>query len=150
MSLAVLLAPNERNTRPICGSWTLKDVVGHLTVYELMGVTALKDLMEGHSPKFTKTIRNFEAFDEAQVVAKQGIDWSQALSEYRTVRKALVALVDNLSDEQPMRPFVAPWGSPITGYQYVFGLAIHEQEHAAILRCYTFTLPKRLRHYREA
>ncbi len=74
------------------------------------------------------------------------------MDEYRAVRKALVTLLDNLSDETLVRPFVAPWGSPITGYQFLFGLAIHEQEHAAILRntLRIRPLPKRLRHYRTA
>lgn len=150
MSLAVLLSSSERNTRPVCGPWTLRDVFGHISGYEFMGVMALKQLSEGETPSFTKTIRNFDAFNEAQVTAKQNLSWRQVLEEYRTVRRALVTLLDVLSDGVLMQPFVAPWGSPITGYQYLIGLAVHEQEHAAILRraLHLPLLPKRLRHYR--
>ncbi len=152
MSLATLIPADARNTRPVCGVWTLRDVVGHLTAYEFMGVTALRDLALGSSPQFEKTIRNFDIFNEAQVLAKQAVSWNQILEEYRAVRKALSALLENLSDEQLQRPFVAPWGSAINGYQFVFGLAIHEQEHAADLRntLNLKPLPQRLRHYRPA
>lgn len=152
MSLAALVVPDQRSTRPVCGPWTLRDVIGHLAVHEFMGVTALKDLTAGQSPEYPKTVRNFDTFNEAQVLARQGIGWAQTIDEYRAVRQALVTLLDNLSEEELVRPFVAPWGSPITGYQYLFGLAIHEQEHAAVLRntLHLRPLPKRLRHYRAA
>lgn len=150
MSMSLLLQPSERNTRPITKASTLKDILGLITVYEYMGVTALKSLSEGKSPEFSKTIRNFETFNEAQIVARQGESWPKILEEYRLVRKGLINLLDHLSDADLMRPFVAPWGSPITAYQYVFGLAIHEQEQAAALRkaLHLAPLPARLRHYR--
>jgi uncharacterized damage-inducible protein DinB len=152
MALAGLIAADERHTRPVCGPWTLRDVLSHLTGYEFMAVTALRDLSAGRTPYFEKTIRNFDAFNEAQALARRDVAWPQTLDDYRAVRKALVTLVDTLSDAELTQPFTAPWGSPITGYQYVFGLAIHEQEHAAILRraLRLPALPRRLRHYRAA
>ncbi len=76
MSLAALIGSEERNKRPVCGHWTLRDVIGHLTTYEFMGVTALKDLAGDETPQFSKTIRNFNTFNEAQVVARRSVDWA--------------------------------------------------------------------------
>lgn len=151
-ALSSLIEARERITRPVCGSWTLRDVLGHITIYEVMGVIALQAISAGESPRFPKTIRRFDTFNEAQVVARQRVDWPQALSEWRAVRKALVTLLDQATDEGLARAFTAPWGTTISGYQYVFGLAIHEQEHAAALRqsLDLAPLPQRLRHYRAA
>jgi hypothetical protein len=150
MALAGLIEVGERHTRPVCGAWTLRDVFSHLTVYEFTAVTALRDLSAGRTPHFEKTIRNFDAFNEAQALARRDVEWPQTLDDFRAVRKALVTLIDTLPDAGLMQPFIAPWGSLITGYQYVFGLAIHEQEHAAVLRraLRLPALPRRLRHYR--
>lgn len=152
MALAGLIAPDERHTRPVCGSWTLCDVLGHLTLYESMGVTALSALANGKQPQFDRTIRNFDTFNDAQALARRHIDWDQTLAEYKAMRKALMKLVDQLSESKLMIPYMAPWGSPITGYYYVFSLGLHEQEHAAILRqaLGLSALPGRLRHYRPA
>lgn len=150
MSMSQLVPPDARNKLPVKGAWTLQDVLGLISVYEYMGVTALKDLSKGRSPEISKTIRNFETFNEAQVVAKRGTGWNEMLEEYRLVRRGLTMFLDQLTDEDLMRPFVAPWGAPITAYQYIFGLAIHEQEQAAALRraLHLRPLPARLRHYR--
>lgn len=152
MALARLLAPGEQDTRPICGAWTLRDVLGHLTLYEALGIAALRELAAGNQPQPDVTIRNFDAFNQAQALARQPIGWEQTLAEYKAVRKGLMTLVDHLSDSDLMRPFEAPWGSAVTSYQYVFGLGIHEQEHAAMLRqaLGLRALPQRLRHYRLA
>lgn len=134
LSLAALVSPNDRETRPICDYWTLKDILNHLTVFEQFGVTALRQLQAGETPRFAQTIANFNAFNDAQVTARHSLPWSRALETYQLARRTLIALLDTTADDVLAQPFTSPWGSLITGYRLLVALAIHDQEHADVLR----------------
>lgn len=134
MVLATRIPTAERDSRPVCGHWTLKDVFGHISVYEHIGTTMLRQLAEGETPVFEQTIRDFNRFNEAQVVARQPVAWKEIIDTYRAVRRVNLALLESLSDNDLALAFVAPWGRPMTGYDYIIGLAAHEREHAGILR----------------
>lgn len=134
MVLAAHVPTAERDTRPVCGHWTLKDVFGHISVYEHIGTTMMRQLGEGETPTFEQTIRDFDQFNESQVVARRPVAWKEIADTYRAVRQVNLTLLDSLSDEALAIPFVAPWGRPMNGYDYIIGLAAHEREHAAILR----------------
>lgn len=148
MVLATRIPPAERESRPVCGHWTLKDVFGHISVYEHIGTTMMRQLVEGEPPTFEQTIRDFDRFNESQVVSRQPVAWKEIADAYRIVRKVNLSLLESLSDEALAVPFVAPWGSPMTGYDYIIGLAAHEREHAAMLRSSLGLqpLPKRSRY----
>ncbi len=150
LALAALVRPSDRETRPLCGHWTLKDIITHLTVFEQFGVSALNQLLAGAQPQFELTIANFDAFNEAQIVSRHGIPSTRAFEKQQLTRRSLLSLLDAADDELLALPFTAPWNSLTTGYRLLVALAVHEQEHADILRRSLGLprLPKRSRLFR--
>ncbi|MGC8787225.1 MAG: DinB family protein, partial [Anaerolineae bacterium] len=48
---AMLVPATERETRPVCGEWTLKDVVGHIADWERIAVEGLRQMAVGKAPQ---------------------------------------------------------------------------------------------------
>lgn len=150
LTLAALVKPTDRETRPLCEHWTLKDIITHLAVFEQFGVSALKQLLAGAQPRFELTIANFDTFNEAQIVSRQGIPWARTFENQQLTRRSLLSLLAEADDELLALPFAAPWGSLTTGYRLLVALAVHEQEHSDVLRRSQGLprLPKRSRLFR--
>ena len=146
-AIAALVAPRERQTRPVDGSWTLKSLLGHLVDYERLGVVALKAISDGQKPDYGVVIETFDAFNRSRMDEWSAVGWEEVWTDYLATRKALLLLADSLSDRQLIQPFVAPWRATTTACGYLLDMAQHEQEHAGDLR-HAFslpTLPRRLR-----
>ncbi len=147
LSLAALVPASERNRQPVCGIWTLKDLVGHLTDWELVGVGALRQLVEGVTPEFESDILDFDIFNDANAAARSSQPWEDVWQEFHETRDEFLDLLAQLPDSQLSRPFTAPWRSNLTAYQWILIWPGHEREHALDLReaLHVPNLPKRLR-----
>ena len=55
LAAAALVPPEERASRPVCGEWTLNDVLGHVADWEWVGVEGLRHMAAGQSPWFEHT-----------------------------------------------------------------------------------------------
>lgn len=141
LALAALLPPAERESRPLTGAWTLKQIVGHLADYERLGVLALRALAAGREPDYGTRIDNFDAFNEARGAAWAATTWDEAWATAVATRRALLHLFETLPDEALVRPYPAPWPATTTACGYLLDMAQHEREHADHLRR-TFDLPK--------
>lgn len=134
MALAALLPPKERETRPLDGSWSLKQLIGHLSDYERLGVVALKDIAAGREPVYDPPIADFEEYNIERGAAWAGESWDETWARSEATRRVLSALADNLPVEALARPFTAPWRQTTTACGYILDMAQHEQEHADALR----------------
>lgn len=148
LSLAALVPASERNRQPVCGVWTLKDLVGHLTDWELVGVGALRQLVDGVTPEFESDILDFNAFNNANAAARSSQPWEDVWQEFHETRDTFLDLLASLPDSQLSRLFTAPWRRDIRAYQWILIWPGHEREHALDLRqaLRIPNLPKRLRH----
>jgi uncharacterized damage-inducible protein DinB/predicted RNase H-like HicB family nuclease len=59
-----LIPANQRDNRPICGEWTLKDVVGHIADWESWVVEGLRAMAAGQQPR-TENVEDVEAWNQA-------------------------------------------------------------------------------------
>jgi len=133
LSIAALVADAEQGSKPVCGVWTLKDVVGHLLDWELMGMDALRQLAAGLTPTF-EPIPDFEVFNTSHAAARREQSWDEVWEAFINTRQDLLALLDQLSDKQLKRPFSTPWNSTTNGYDWIQIWSGHEHEHAADVR----------------
>lgn len=147
LALAALLPPDERETRTLEGTWTLKQIVGHLADYERLGIVALKAIATDREPVYETTIADFDIFNNERGAAWESQSWNEAWANYIATRRALLQMVEVLTDEALSRRFTAPWLETTTACGYLLDMAQHEQEHAdALRRAFDLPLlPRRLR-----
>jgi hypothetical protein len=137
LTIAMLVAVAERESKPVCGVWTLKDVVGHLLDWELVGVDALRQLATWQMPEFAP-IPDFDVFNTSHAADRHEQSWSEIWAAFTATRQELLAIFDGLSDEELKRPFSTPWNSTINGYNWTLIWSGHEHEHAADVRTAVF------------
>jgi hypothetical protein len=112
----------------------LKQVLGHLSDYERLGVVALRQVAAGREPGYEQTIETFEAFNVERGEAWAGQPWAEVWAQYVATRRALLEVALSLDDAALARPFTAPWLTQTTACGYLLDMAGHEQEHAEALR----------------
>lgn len=134
LALAALVPSQERETRPLEGTWTLKHILGHLIEYERLGVTALKAVAAGRQPQYETTIADWDGFNNERAATWAATSWAETWAHYRATRQAMLLAAESLSDEELTRPFEAPWQQTTTACGYLLDMAQHEQEHADTLR----------------
>lgn len=134
LGLAHLVPAAERSRRPVCGVWTLKDLIGHLTDWEKVGVDGLRQLVAGHTPEFDEPIDDFVTWNNAHAAARRDQPWDEVWDDFKQTRETFMALVEQMKEADWQRPFTAPWDSQINGYFWVNVWAGHDHEHAADVR----------------
>ncbi len=134
LALAALVPPSERETRPIEGDWSLKQVLGHLSDYERLGVVALRQVADGREPSYERTIEDFEGFNAERGPVWAARSWAEVWAQYVATRRALVEVALALDDAALARTFVGPDLETTTACGYLLDMAGHEQEHADALR----------------
>jgi hypothetical protein len=134
LALAALVPPGERETRALEGAWSLKQVLGHLSDYERLGVVALRSLAAGREPAYERTIEDYEGFNAERGPIWAALPWAEVWAHYVATRRAMLEVALTLDDAVLARPFVAPDLTTTTPGGYLLDMAGHEQEHADALR----------------
>lgn len=133
-SLLPLIPQAEWTTRPVCGVWTMKDLFGHLTDWEWVGVDGLRQLAAGQTPEFEYTIPDFNVFNNANAAARQNQTWAEVWADYEAARETMLALLEQTSEASLQRLFATPWGGEIPGTTWMLIWPGHEMEHAIDVR----------------
>ena len=150
LTLVDLIPAKERITRPVCGVWGLKDLIGHLTDWERVGLDGLCQLADGQTPEFDYEIPDFDTFNNENAATRAEQLWPEVWSDFTTTRKDLTDVFDQLPEETMARPIPTPWGGTIPAYLWVMVWAGHEHEHAIDVRAALnlHGLPRRLTKHR--
>jgi uncharacterized damage-inducible protein DinB len=134
IALAALIPEGERETRPVGGSWTLKQVIGHLSDYERLGIVALKALAAGREPAYETAIPDFDDFNNQRGEVWAAHAWEEVWAIFTATRQALLRLTETLPNETLVLPFAAPWLEMTTACGYLLDMAQHERGHAENIR----------------
>ena len=134
LALAALVPDEARETRPLDGEWTLKQIIGHLADYEGLGLVALKAIAAGREPAYSTNIDDFDTYNNSRAAAWATTTWTDVWATYLATRRALLLVAETLADDVLARPFTAPWLETTTACGYLLDMAQHEQEHADALR----------------
>jgi hypothetical protein len=133
-AIALLREPVEaRATRPVCGHWTLQDVVGHLADWERLGAEGLRQMAAGRAPR-VEHVADVDAWNAAHVQARQGQPWEVAWGDLVAARQALLSALGEMGEGDLGRTYPFPWGPEGTPYQWVAVYAQHDRSHARGLR----------------
>jgi uncharacterized damage-inducible protein DinB/predicted RNase H-like HicB family nuclease len=131
---AVALVPEEqRTTRPLCGDWTLKDVLGHVGDWEWIGVEFFGS-MAGGQPSEIQLVTDIDAWNASHAKACASHSWDAVCADLQASRQQLVEIVCLMSSADLMRSHQAPWGKVGASYDLICEYVSHDREHAQGLR----------------
>jgi predicted RNase H-like HicB family nuclease/uncharacterized damage-inducible protein DinB len=131
-ALAELLDARERTEQPVCGTWTFKDVLGHLTDWELFGLQAARLALDGVQEPDLEFPSDFEEWNVTHADARREQPWDAVWMEFLAVRRMLLEVVDQFDQSDLEGPFKTPWSKTLWGWLSIW--PHHEREHAGGLR----------------
>ena len=112
----------------ICPGWTIKEVLGHLTAWEIVFLKGLQAFQAGDPPYFMPE-QDFDLFNQREVEKRAGRVLSEVLQEWEIVRKDLKATLSKIKDEDLGKEMVLPWGSERSVIELIEIVSEHEEEH---------------------
>ena len=117
----------------VCGVWSVKDVVAHLTSFEHMLVDVLNELLDGGPTPYLDEFRTSKQFNDDQVAKRKATSPAQVLTEYQDTHAKVMALAARIPPEQCRENGTLPW----YGKEYslddfaVYSFYGHKREHSA-------------------
>jgi uncharacterized protein (TIGR03083 family) len=114
-------------TKPVCGTWTAKDVLGHLAMTDAGVLAAAQQARRGEKVTWAwDDAPDGDQYNEAQAAMRRNLSVAQVLSELRDTRRALVAELESWpADAGAFGPDT--WDEKKSDIGW---LASHEREHA--------------------
>jgi hypothetical protein len=129
-SLIDRFGPDDWNAVAL-GTWTAKDLVGHLGVFEVRFVEILTRFL-GEEPATNLLAEPLETFNDVQAAIR--LDWSveAILAELRDAFAASMALVPRIPSERWREVGTIPWYGPEYALDdlVVYLMYGHKREHA--------------------
>ena len=127
---AVSLASEaEREWRPVCGQWTLKDLLGHIADWEAFGAVGLSHMASGQPPN-VEYVHDIDGWNERRVREHRPDSWEDTIARLNLAHKALCEQVEQFSEADLTQSFLMPWGGRGTPYGWVSVYIGHDEEHA--------------------
>lgn len=132
---AALVDESERETRPVCGHWTLKDVLGHLADCDDHYLHVVHVMLDEPGDPFrtTNPIED-EKFNEDRAKKRRKYAYQKQLSDFESSRRELIAALERLSDEELSFPYSGDSSPYPTIYHCFWSALEHDLDHAAVLR----------------
>ncbi|HOG45382.1 MAG TPA: maleylpyruvate isomerase N-terminal domain-containing protein [Anaerolineae bacterium] len=122
------MPPSARDTIPLCGQWTAKDVVGHLADWTAtMAAAAAQAPHSGTLPALPMDDEALEAWNGEHAMRRAMQPWHAVWADYDAACRELLATVEALG-EQGLAQHI-PGATPPALYQWL-ALSGHDVEHA--------------------
>ena len=129
LAAAAVVPAGRRTTVPVCGEWTLKDVLGHVADWEAFCAEWLRLFGTGKAAQVDHD-GGVQAWNERKAAARRDQPWEQVEGDLRATRDGLLEVLDGLSQADLDRPFPTPWDRNGTPYRWVCVFFGHDREHA--------------------
>src|SRR5689334_15895973 len=95
LSDAELLEPG------VTGTWSVKDIIAHVTWWEEEALTHLPIVMAGGTPpRYSVTYGGIDAFNASMTERRKGLSLTDVLRQQTEVHRRLVALIRRAPDHQ--------------------------------------------------
>lgn len=108
--------------------WTIKEMIAHITAWEIVIQKAIQAFLAGDPPYFLHE-QDFDIFNEEAVNFRASWSMEQTLQEWKDVRKDLKKNIQKLKETDLGVEMVLPWGSERTVAELIEIIGEHEGEH---------------------
>lgn len=130
----------------VCGYWSVKDIVSHLTSYEWVLVDVFTSCVSGGPTPVLDQLTSMDgdSFNAAQVTSRQEKKASEVLQEYNDAYAQSMQILPRISESDLRKPGTLPW----YGMEYalddfiVYQYYGHKREHCAQIAVYRDTLKR--------
>jgi DinB superfamily len=132
---AELVPIKERETRPVCGHWTLKDVLGHLADWDAFYLNTFYVMIgEPTTDLGWQDEDDSDALNEKLVKARANQSFEQVWQESQSARSNLLTELRLISDEMLGDPYGGDDSPYPTPYHCFWSALEHYLDHAAVIR----------------
>jgi len=111
--------------------WTIKEMIAHITAWEIVIHKAFQAYMAGDPPYFLRE-QDFDIFNEEAVDFRASWSMEQVLKEWRDVREELKKTIQKLKETDLPVEMVLPWGSERIVAELIEIIGEHEGEHMEV------------------
>jgi hypothetical protein len=129
------LSEEQWETPNVCGWWSVKNIIAHLTSFENVLVDILNQCLEGGpTPVLDQFIRmDGDSFNALQVDLRKNWTPRQGLDEYSQAQSVVMALLKKLPADMLRQVGSLPWyGAEYDLEDYiVYSFYGHKREHCA-------------------
>lgn len=117
-----------------CGEWSVKDILSHLTSFEIVLVDIFSSIIHAGAPTPHLDAMNKEkGYNEEEVKRRRGKSIQEVIEEYTAAHAKMMDLAEKIPPETFAKPGTIPW----YGVQYslddliVYMYYGHKREHCA-------------------
>lgn len=108
--------------------WTIKELISHITAWEIVIHKAIQAFLAGDPPYFLQE-QDFDIFNQEAVDYRSSWTMDQVLQEWKDVREELKKTIQELRETDLPVEMVLPWGSERTVSELIEIIGEHEGEH---------------------
>lgn len=138
------LTPEQWETPGVCGWWSVKNIIAHLTSFEQVLVDILRQCVDaGPTPALDQMIRlDGDTFNRVQVDQRKDLSPRQTLEEYDRLFTQVATLIEQVPAETRRQAGLLPWyGREYDLEDYIaYAFYGHKREHCAQIAVYRDTL----------
>jgi hypothetical protein len=136
MMLIDAVPAEQRNSLPVTGMWTLKDVAGHIADWDELVVEATL-AMEANRHITWEPIDYGEVWNQVHAAARCEQTWARVWKNFIDVRGTLVTeLAERVLEPDLGRMLPSPWGGEMSFYVCLAIPCRHDMEHVESLRAW--------------
>jgi len=122
----------DEPARPVCGVWTVRDVLGHVADWDTYMAKALGQMAAGQMGG--DEYDDLESWNTSHASARQGQSGEQVTADLAASRAGVLAALAPLSDPALCAPAASRWNAEDSAYGMAHVSLEHDRDHARGLR----------------
>jgi hypothetical protein len=135
LASAALVPKDDRETIPVCGAWTLKDVLGHLADWDDWYLNTFNAMIgEPTTNLGWKDEGDGNVLNEKLVLANRKKSFKQVWDHCMSARAALITETQMISDDMLADPYGGEDSPYPSAYHCLWAALDHYLDHTAVIR----------------
>ncbi len=123
------IPPEVQTQIPYVDWWTLKDLMGHVAMWEQAAIQFIKEYKEDGLPKMLgiKDDDDLDRYNKRGVAMRRDLSLDAVRQEFETTHQNLIAAIESLTDADLTKPLPPPWNESATLERLI---AVNSYQHA--------------------